>query len=118
MGKLNLNDSGALARAGGKYEGNAEEQISGAKNHAAQMEGMTRGFSGQAGGKHQNISGQHAVNHGEIAKRIVEHAVSSVRANKQVLDHDETSSGTQQASFGSAESTGSAVRSINFGGGA
>lgn len=116
MSKLNLNDSGALARAGGQYEGNAEDQISGAKSHAAKMEGMTRGFSGQAGNKHQAVSGQHAVNHGEIAKRIVEHAVSSVRANKQVLVHDDTSSQTQQASFGSAESTGSTVRSINFGG--
>lgn len=116
MSKLNLNDSGALARAGGQYEGNAEEQLGSAKTHAAQMEGMTRGFSGQAGNKHQAVSGQHTVNSGEIAKRIIEHAVSSVRANKQVLVHDETSSGTQQASFGSAESTGGAVRSINFGG--
>lgn len=116
MGKLNLNDSTALARAGGKYEDNAEEQMGGSKTHASQMEGMTRGFSGQAGNKHQAVSGQHAVNHGEIAKRIVEHAVASVRANKQVVGHDETSTGTQQASYGSAESTGSAVRSINFGG--
>ena len=116
MTKLNLNDSSALARAGGKYEGNAEDQMSGAKSHASQMEGMTRGFAGQAGNKHQSVSAQHLVNHSEIAKRIVEHAVASVRANKRVIDHDETSSHTQQASFSQAEATGASVRSINFGG--
>lgn len=118
MTKLNLNESGGLARAGAKYEANAEDQQGSAKNHAANMEGMSRGFSGQAGNKHQQVSAQHTINHGELVKRIVEHAVSSVRANKNVVSHDDTSSHTQQSSVSSADATGTTLRSVNFGGGA
>jgi hypothetical protein len=100
---LNLNEAGALTQSGKNYAGNAEENLSGAKNQLSKMEGVETGFRGAAGSTFQGNSAVSATNHAAIAKQIADQAMRAVLGEKAALQSDEDAMQTQQATRSAAE---------------
>jgi hypothetical protein len=111
---VNLNETGALSRAGQGYDGNAQDGVSESRTFQSRMDQSQAGLRGRAGLQFTGVTSQHAGNLALLGRQFAEQAYRAVKGEQAVVAADDEAVTAQQAVASTIDTQTSAInRPIN-----
>jgi hypothetical protein len=111
---VNLNETGALTRAGQGYGQDADSGATESRTFQGRMDQSQQGLRGRAGTQFTSMTTQHAGNLALLGRQFAEQAYRAVRGEQAIVTADDEAVTAQQATVSTVDTQTSVIsRPIN-----
>jgi hypothetical protein len=111
---VNLNEQGALTRAGQGYDADSQDSQGESRNFQGRMDSSQSGLRGRTGVQFTGLTSQHAGNLAMLGSQFAEQAFRAVRGEQTIVGSDDDAHSLQATSASTVDTQTSTInRPIN-----